>query len=412
MEEKKDPLFVHLNLSKFKTEPCHLTFTHEPKRCFFYHFELERRRPQNEVSYNKILCANKANCLNDNCKYSHNYIEQIYHVENYKKKYCKDFIEQGKCKYAEYCALAHSDFELKILPLHLLPISHDFLLFRFKSEFCPFSKITHDRFTCVYAHNWQDFKRPFFKELKPVACKNWSKVKEIMEYKAGCPLGMDCENCHGWKEEEYHIANFKKFACKKGQDCDRKEVCSFNHDDRECQSNRIDNPLFSPVASNLAYGSLSTMNYLLNVDVVWPRVSSSSSKSNGDQHFLSGRQTQSGKGCQPSSLSSNSYIKLKQTSIDLQTQSKMIRSDTNITPKKGQKKRNEKKDVSKSKAQTFIKQAKAEPLKMTETHEDQIYSGDSYSEKLHSSHKRKIVMTQELDQDEGYEQHLDSSFRS
>ena len=43
-----------------------------------------------------------------------------------------------------YCALAHSDYELKIKPLHLLPIDRNFLLFLLKTEFCPFSKIKHD----------------------------------------------------------------------------------------------------------------------------------------------------------------------------------------------------------------------------------------------------------------------------
>ena len=101
------------------------------------------------------------------------------------KKFCEDFVKSGKCQYGEYCALAHSDLELKIKPLHLLPVNNNFLLFEFKSVFCPFSKLEHDRYTCVYAHNWQDFKRPFSEKLKPIMCKAWDKEKEILVYTEG-----------------------------------------------------------------------------------------------------------------------------------------------------------------------------------------------------------------------------------
>ena len=97
-------------------------------------------------------------------------------------------MKSGKCQYGEYCALAHSDLELKIKPLHLLPVNNNFLLFEFKSVFCPFSKLEHDRYTCVYAHNWQDFKRPFFADLKPQMCKAWDKEKEILVYSEGILL--------------------------------------------------------------------------------------------------------------------------------------------------------------------------------------------------------------------------------
>ena len=64
-------------------------------------------------------------------------------------------------------------------------MDNNFLLFEFKSVFCPFSKLEHDRYTCVYAHNWQDFKRPFSHELTPMMCKSWDKEKEILVYSEG-----------------------------------------------------------------------------------------------------------------------------------------------------------------------------------------------------------------------------------
>lgn len=268
MYDRESPIFLHLDLSNFKTTPCTLTVPHEVKRCFFFHFPSEKRRSLNDIFYSKILCNKKNACNDSGCKYSHNYIEQIYHVDNYKKKYCKDFIETGRCKYADYCALAHSDYELKICPLHLLPIDRSFLLFQFKSEFCPFSKINHDRFTCVYAHNWQDFKRPFFQKLKPVPCKNWNKDKEILEYFDGCARGFDCDFCHGWKECEYHILNFKKFNCKKGNKCERKNVCSFRHDDMEAESENTNSEYFSPVMKNMFLMPNRTLEYLAFIEAI------------------------------------------------------------------------------------------------------------------------------------------------
>ena len=166
--------------------------------------------------------------------------------------------------------MAHSDFELKIVPLHLLPIDKNFLLFSFKSEFCPFSKISHDRFKCVYAHNWQDFKRPFAETIKAVPCKTWDRNKEIMEYEQGCERGFDCTFCHGWKELEYHLSNFKRHPCQKGRNCDRKEVCSFTHPDEETEVGKQDE-FFHPVPKNIDYGAVRTADYLqvIEVSVYW-----------------------------------------------------------------------------------------------------------------------------------------------
>lgn len=264
----KNPIFLHLDLSNFKTERCLNPNPHDAKKCSNYHFPSEKRRSQRTCYYQKSLCPNKEACSNEKCTCSHNFVEQIYHSESYKKKYCKDFIEKGNCKYEEFCAMAHSDHELKITPLHLIPIDKNFLLFLFKSEFCPFSKINHDRFKCVYAHNWQDFKRPFNEKIKPNVCKNWDKNKEILEYEQGCDRGFDCTSCHGWKELEYHLANFKKNPCKTAKNCDRKDVCSFSHGEEEFEVMYQQDEFFYPVAKNIDYGYMITSLYLGSIDVV------------------------------------------------------------------------------------------------------------------------------------------------
>lgn len=262
---------MHLDLSVFKTQSCKNNQPHDAKRCIFYHFKSERRRPLTRFVYSKTLCSKKQSCTSDLCEFSHNYIEQIYHPDNYKKKYCKEFIDAGDCKYGIYCALAHSDMELKIKPLHLMRIDRDFLLFHFKSEFCPFSKIEHDRFKCVYAHNWQDYKRPFNTFIRPAQCKRWDKALEMVVYEQGCANGSNCEYCHGWKECEYHYDNFKKHDCKKGAMCERKDVCSFRHGESEVNDTTdIENEFFIPIMKNEPLNQVSPADYIHLIELRLP----------------------------------------------------------------------------------------------------------------------------------------------
>jgi len=266
-QEVKNPIFLHLDLSLFKTHRCPSNHPHDAKKCFYYHFPSERRRSLCQVYYQKNLCPGKSDCNNEHCPFAHNFVEQIYHADSYKKRYCKDFIEKGRCKYDAYCAMAHSDMELKITPLHLLPVDKNFLLFRFKSEFCPFSKISHDRFKCVYAHNWQDYKRPYNSSIQPTLCKNWDKNKEILEYEQGCDRSFHCNFSHGWKEVEYHFLNFKRQPCKMGLECDRREICSFLHDNEEMEKDTIFDDLFYPCDKAMIHGRNKTVHYLCQIEV-------------------------------------------------------------------------------------------------------------------------------------------------
>lgn len=91
-----------------------------------------------------------------------------------------------------------------------MKVDFEFLLFHFKSEFCPFNKIPHDKYSCVYAHNWQDFKRPYRNKLINKVCKHWVKDQGLESYERGCPFGYECDYCHGWKEKDYHLQNLKR----------------------------------------------------------------------------------------------------------------------------------------------------------------------------------------------------------
>ena len=215
--------------STYKTTPCPLTTPHNKRECNNYHSDSEKRRNPKKHFYNKIMCNKSPNCPNKNCQFSHSIIEQLYHPDNYKKKFCKSYFLGNPCNFGVNCALAHSEEELEIRILHHLKIDNDFLLYLFKSEFCPFNKFCPDKFKCVYAHNWQDFKRPFDYKIFPLPCKNWNKNLKLAFYVDGCENGFGCLMCHGWKEYDYHLKNFKKNYCKNGKGCKRKTICSFLH---------------------------------------------------------------------------------------------------------------------------------------------------------------------------------------
>lgn len=79
------------------------------------------------------------------------------------------------------------------------PKDMDFYLFHFKTSWCPFTK-DHNKAQCVYAHNWQDFRRkPHIFNYDAYMCPNWKSGTFIMAYQEGCPLQWRCEHSHGWK---------------------------------------------------------------------------------------------------------------------------------------------------------------------------------------------------------------------
>ena len=83
-------------------------------------------------------------------------------------------------------------------------------MFYYKTEWCPFNLTTHDKGLCVYAHNYQDFRRkPNEYDILPEKCENWDLNGKIYKYSDGCPNGYSCIKCHGWKELEYHPLVYK-----------------------------------------------------------------------------------------------------------------------------------------------------------------------------------------------------------
>lgn len=268
-------LCLHLRLDSFKTQPCPKNCVHIS--CSFFHNLADRRRPLSVSPYSKFICPKAEKCLSKQCRRAHNFTEQVYHPENYKKKYCKNLIKKGHCHFGDVCAYVHSDRQLKSFPLHLVPENLEFMLFRFKSVFCPFWH-EHDKLKCVYAHNWQDFKRPFNSKLQPKSCPFWDRKKHLENYIEGCALGFDCVFCHGWKELEFHPLSNQKGDCQSSA-CAEHPSCWFRtlltSDPFDFKSDR-----FAAFSKSIVYNKTSTLDYLEFVDVKLAKSIASNSTAN------------------------------------------------------------------------------------------------------------------------------------
>ena len=135
---------MHLNLMTFKTQPCRIQVTHNSKKCFNYHEgkQTDRRRPP--THYISELCPNfleNRECLDgDACFRCHNRIEDFYHPEKYKAKFCQTYPNRVEsCEYGEMCSFAHHENELSVDLLQQMDKDMDFFMFHYKTVWCPFS---------------------------------------------------------------------------------------------------------------------------------------------------------------------------------------------------------------------------------------------------------------------------------
>lgn len=207
---RSNPVLLQIDFESFKTQDCPLNCLFP--NCTFSHSSADKRRSISKSNYSERRCS--AQCSSQECPFSHNSFEERYHPANLKRVFCRDRVLGQECL-GSLCADCHSETEMRIKPLHLMPIDTSFLFFKFKSEFCPYAWKKHKTFTCVYAHNWQDFKRPFFQGQKPQNCIFWKAQKRITSYEEACPDGFSCLYCHGWKELDFHPSKFKTVDCRK-----------------------------------------------------------------------------------------------------------------------------------------------------------------------------------------------------
>ena len=222
-----------LNITEFKVHPCKRKDSHEKKLCPYYHSDVDRRRSLNQYNYCPELCPKieRSFCNCDNsCPFAKNKVEQLYHPERHKKKFCSHYPERiNKCEYENFCSFAHNEIEIKTEKLYSEKATDDFNMYKLKTIFCPFRQ-DHERSSCPFAHNVQDFRRdPLLFSYKPEDCPYWSKSDSIQEYeKAGCMKLLNCDKCHGWKELEYHPLFYKTKPCTNFPKCERRD-CPYSH---------------------------------------------------------------------------------------------------------------------------------------------------------------------------------------
>jgi hypothetical protein len=250
----------HLDLQLFKTQPCKLGTSHQPKKCLFYHdFKKDRRRVP--IVYTAEYCPNLLKLHDcdrgDSCPYSHNRVEEFYHPIKYKSKFCSHYpYSLQNCDYGEFCCFAHNEIELAIDLLHKYIRDNDFYMFHFKTVWCPFTE-EHARVDCVYAHNWQDYRRrPHCYYYNPEQCPLWNSNRVINSYLEGCPNGMLCPYAHGWKEIEYHPLIFKTVQCKHDLEC-TKIHCAYGH--KNSAKKQLPYPGFIATPKNRMTANLSQM---------------------------------------------------------------------------------------------------------------------------------------------------------
>ena len=230
-----------LDLKLFKVRQCTAGSNHNPKKCLNYHdSKRDRRRPIG--GYSSEPCKNIGKgreCpFGDSCKRAHNRVEEFYHPEKYKVKFCSTYPHNtDSCEYGQFCSFVHQVEEMKIDLIDEMEKDEDFYMFHFKTVWCPYTEKKHARDEWVYAHNWQDFRRK--PQLFPYSHEQWSQWQSrtfIQVYGDGCKNEFLCPFSHGWKEQEYHPKNYKMNAWRNDSSCN-KAHCPYFHSDNQkrCQ---------------------------------------------------------------------------------------------------------------------------------------------------------------------------------
>lgn len=154
--------------------PCNIPTNHDHKHCINYHNSKDRKRYGN--FYVTEMCPHvkaEQKCPEgDGCLYAHSFVEEHYHYLKYKKQFCSHYpVSVGECPYGDFCSYAHNEEEILTPLIHNYAENDDFYMFLYKTEFCPFNLTEHDKSKCVYAHNWQDYRRkPDHYSYEPIVC--------------------------------------------------------------------------------------------------------------------------------------------------------------------------------------------------------------------------------------------------
>lgn len=155
----------------------------------------------------------------------------------HKRRFCTSFPDVALCRRGVSCAFAHSRSEIRAPLLSMeeeqqvdSALTDEFFMYKYKTLWCPIG-VPHEWQTCVYAHNYQDARRPTSIGYGPRPCPNWNRKDTGAEYSQRCTLGLRCSYAHGAKEQLYHPKYFKTVICRdlRSKSCPRKHLCAFFH---------------------------------------------------------------------------------------------------------------------------------------------------------------------------------------
>lgn len=165
-----------------------------------------------------------------------------------KRRFCTSYPDVSICRRGSACAFAHTREEICAPLLEIeeerqdtQALTDNFFMYKYKTRWCPIG-VQHEWHTCVYAHNYQDARRPVSIGYGARLCPYWSKKDTCAEYSQRCPLGLRCPYSHGAKEQLYHPHYFKTVICRdlRGKACPRQRLCAFFHNRQERRSSPQD----------------------------------------------------------------------------------------------------------------------------------------------------------------------------
>jgi len=185
------------------------------------------------------------------------------HAGRPKRRFCTSYPDVALCRRGMACAFAHSREEI-CAPLldqdeenqEPAALTDSFFMYKYKTRWCPVG-VQHEWHTCVYAHNYQDARRPVSIGYGARLCPYWSKKDTGAGYSQRCPLGLRCPYSHGAKEQLYHPHYFKTVVCRdlRGKACPRQRLCAFFHHRAERRMSPPDDVDYSQPLRNEALPS-------------------------------------------------------------------------------------------------------------------------------------------------------------
>jgi len=118
-------------------------------------------------------------------------------------------------------------------------MTNEFFTQKFKTLWCPIGA-PHDWQGCMYAHTYQDVRRPPALGYGHQLCPYWNKKDTNLSYTQRCPLGPRCPYAHGAKEQLYHPNYFRTLICRDLQkrQCPRALLCAFYHRPADCRKSK------------------------------------------------------------------------------------------------------------------------------------------------------------------------------